>query len=222
MKFYRILPLLDLKEIGDYPQIQDFKTGFDSRRPESCSRISRYDSEVPPLDIDFDGMQLTKKTKLTDFVSASYMSKLTGLLVSESLLSYITSKRIVETLIFPVGLYYKDEKLSAKYFWIHYSKAYPEIIDYKQSKFFLNHSEVKYKDVTISSYQDYLKKQEASQYTIDSKYLVLMKEYLKDFDIFRIGIIKSETYITEEIKEEMVAKKFTGMVYEPVDYIIVE
>jgi len=46
MRIYKIAPSLDLKEVGDYPQIQDFKSEFDSRHPESCSRTGRYNSEV--------------------------------------------------------------------------------------------------------------------------------------------------------------------------------
>lgn len=222
MKFYKIEPCLDLREIGDFPQVQNFKSGYDSRRPESCSRIGRFDSEVPAIDFDFDGMQLTNKAKLTDYLCASYMSNLSGLLVNNSLLSFMQSKRVVDNLVYPVGLYRNDQKLPDKYFWIHYTRTYPEFINFKDSRFFLNHSEAKYKEVIIHSHVDYLEKQDASQYIIDSKHLVIKTEFAKEIDFLRIGVIKYETYVNEKVKNEMDIRGFTGMTYELADYLIFE
>ena len=222
MKFYIFKHSLSIPDVGVFPQVQDFKSGYDNRRPESCSRISRYESEVPLLNFDFDGMQLKSKAKLTDYLTASYMSDLSGLLVSGYLCSYIKSKRIVENIIYPVGLYSNNEKLSNEYYWIHYTKTYPEIINYKQSKFFLNHNEAKYKEIIIESNEDFVMKQEGSEYIIDSRYLVLKKEITEQFDFLRIGVVKNATYVTEAVRDEMIAKGFTGIVYEPADYLIVE
>ena len=222
MRFLKLSTSLNLKEIGDYPQIQTFKKGYDSSRPESCSRISRYDSEVPALTFDFDGMQLTKTAILTDCLNASYMSTLTGLLINDSFRSFISSKRIVENMIYPVGLYRGDEKLPNKYSWLHYTKIYPEMINYKLSHFFLNHSEANFKQIPISSYEEYLREQGITEFIIDSTYLVLRRNIASSFDILRIGVIKYETYVTEEVKDEMVANGFTGLVYEPADFLVID
>ena len=42
MKYFKLETSLNMKEIGNYPQIQDFKKGYDVDKKESCSQIARY------------------------------------------------------------------------------------------------------------------------------------------------------------------------------------
>lgn len=223
MKYYKIEFSLDKKVIGDYPQIQKFKKGYNPNRQESCSQISRYYFGIKPdVAVDFNCLELSSKAKLTDYVSASYLNALTGLLISRELYDYLLELRIPEHSFYQAYVYQKDVLITNNYVWIHFINSYPELIDYPKSEFFLDHSEANYKEISVSSFTEYEKVQNKVRYKVNAKKLVLKKELVSKFDVLRIGVVRSEIFITEAVKDEMIAKGFTGIVYEPADYLIVE
>lgn len=222
MKFYKLKFSLDLKEIGDYPQIQNFKKGYNPNRRESCSQISRYFfGKSPDVEIDFDCLKLSTRAKLTDYVSCSYLSQLTGLLVSNELYKFLSALKMPTHISYAAPIYKKDETHFSDFKWVQFTKSYPEIIDYQTSEFYLDHSDVCYKKITINSYPEYKVAQDNVQYKINAKKLVLKRTILNEFDVVRIGIVCNEIYITEVIKDEMVTKEFTGIAFEPADNLLV-
>lgn len=220
MNYFKLDSDIDIKVIGAYPQIQKFKTGYDSSRPESCSRIGRYISETPVIPFDFDGPALENKAKLTDYISASYLSDLTGLLISNRLHEFITKQRIVDYIEYPVKIYRENKPIPGSYSWLHYNKSYPEFIDFSKSQFYFDHPESGFKEISIKSYEVYLQEKARSNYIIESKRLGLKKALVNEFDIIRIGVIKGATYVKEDVKIKMHAEGFTGITFEPVSYLI--
>lgn len=224
MKYFKLDSSSRIKDVGDFPQIQKFKNGYDYGRRESCSQISRYFfGKKPDIEIDFDGLELSKKAKLTDNLSASYLNELTGLLVSKNLYDFFSSLRTAEYLIYSTSIYQNGSILSKDYKYLHYIRSYPEMINYAASAFFLNHSDVNYKNIQINSFAEYDHENEKSRYIIKAKKLVSRKEMANEFDVLRIGlVVNAHTYITDGIKDEMVAKGFTGMTYKAADFLVVE
>lgn len=222
MKYFKLEYSLDKREIGDYPQIQKFKKGYDQHKPESCSQIGRYYFGIKPdVEIDFDCLQLTGKAKPTDYVSSSYLNSLTGMLISPDLNKFLSHLRLPDHISYSTGLYQKDQLISNGYKWIHFIKSYPETVSFVNSEFFLDHPEAGYKKIFIKSFAEYQEKQAKISYKINSQKLVLNSKYVSRFDVLRIGVVKNETYVTESLKDEMIAKRFTGLVYEPADYLII-
>jgi len=223
MKYFKLDFSLDKREIGNYPQIQNFKKGFDDDKKESCSQIARYYfGKKPDLEIDFDCLELAKKARLTDYVSSSYLNSLTGLLVSDNLFSFFSGLRLVSYISYKAPIYQKGNLLSADYRWIHFIEKYSEMINYPESDFFLDHPEARFKKLLIRSFAEYKIEEDKTQFAINSKRLVLKKEHADKFDVLRIGVVKNETYVTEIVKNEMINKGFTGMVYESADHLIVD
>jgi len=214
---------LDLKEIGDYPQIQNFRKGYNPNRRESCSQISRFFfGKKPDVEIDFDCLEMATKAKLTDYVSCSYLSQLTGLLVSNKLFKFLSALKMPDHISYAAPIYQKGETLSSDYKWVHFTGFYPEMINFPASNFYLDHSEVNYKELSINSLLEYNAAQNNIQYKINAKKLVLKQEVAYASDILRIGSVRNETYISEVIKNEVITQGFTGMVFEPADYLVVE
>lgn len=223
MKYYKLEFSLDKKEIGDYPQIQKFKKGYNPNKQESCSQIARYYFGIKPdVVVDFNCLELSTKAKLTDYVSASYLNALTGLLISRRLYDFLSSLRIPEHIFYQTHVYQKDVLIADNYLWMHFIKSYPELIDYSKSDFFLDHSEANYKKIPITSFAEYKEVQDKVRYKVNAKRLVLEKGFVSRFDVLRIGVVRNETFVTEAVKDEMIAKGFTGLVIEPADYLIVE
>jgi hypothetical protein len=222
MKYFKLESSLNKKEIGNYPQIQDFKKGYDDDRKESCSQIARYYfGKRPDVEIDFDCLELANKARLTDYISSSYLNSLAGLLVSDNLFSFFSGLRVVSYISYKAPIYQKGNLLSADYRWIHFIERYSEMINYPESDFFLDNSEVRRKKISIRSFAEYENEQDKAQYAINSERLVLRKEIAEKFDVLRIGVVRDETYVTETVKNEMINKGFTGIVYRPADYLIV-
>lgn len=223
MYYYKLEFSLEKQEIGDYPQVQKFKKGYDSNRKESCSQIARYYFGMKPdIEIDFNCLELSNKARLTDYVSSSYLNALAGLLISQRLYDFFLGLRLPEYISYQAYIYQKEKLVSDSHLWAHFVKSYPEIIDYSKSNFFLDHSEVNYKKVAISSINDYKDLQNRVRYKVNTDKLVLKKVFADKFDVLRIGVVRNETYVTESVKNEMIAKGFTGLVFEPADYLIIE
>ena len=223
MKYFKLETSLNKKEIGNYPQIQDFKKGYNDDKKESCSQIARYYfGKRPDVEIDFDCLELANKARLTDYISSSYLNSLTGLLVSDNLFSFFSGLRLVSYISYKAPIYQKGNLLSADYRWIHFIEKYSEMINYPESDFFLDHSEARFKKLLIRSFAEYKKEEDKTQFAINSKRLVLKKEHADKFDVLRIGVVKNETYVTEIVRNEMINKGFTGIVYESADYLIVD
>jgi hypothetical protein len=220
MKYFKIDYTTDLKVIGDFPQIQTFIKGYDSNRDNSCSRIGRYISEIPTIPFDFDGLELAKSAKLTDYISASYLSILSGLLITKVLYDFLGKLRVVNYLRYPVKIYSGGELITDEYTWLHYSRSYPEFIDFEKSEFYLDHPEVNYKKLSLKTYESFLEEKAHSNYIIESKRLVLKKGLASQLDVIRLGVIKGASYVTEVVKDEMCDRGFTGIVYEQAEYLI--
>ena len=223
-KYYHLDRTLDTKIIGNYPQMQNFVKGYDSDRLESCSKIARYYcARIPDKQLDFDGLELAKRAKLTDYTHAAYLSSVCGLLVSPGLFNYFKELHMVDYITYDAKIYQKNSnEVFATYKWIHYTKDYPGMIDYAKSYFYEDHPKPSYKRLHIKSFEEYKVTQERVQYMIDAKQLVLKKEIINQYDVLRIGVIKSETYVTETVKKQMEEKGFTGIEFKPADYLVVE
>jgi len=223
MRYFKLEFSLDKKEIGEYPQIQKFKKGYNANKQESCSQIARYYfGKRPDVEIDFDGLELANKAKLTDYLSSSYLNALTGLLVSDNLYNFFSGLQMASHISYLSRIYQKGDLISENYRWVHFIESYPEIINYSKSDFFLDHSEVNFKKLSIRSFVEYKNEQEKVRYKINSHRLLLKKELAIKFDILRIGVVKNETYVKETVKNEMVNHGFAGIVYEPADYLILD
>lgn len=219
--FYKIEPSIEISVVGDFPQIQKFKKGYNMNRRESCSQIARYFfGKKPDVQVDFDGLQLSNKAKTTDYLSSSYLNNLTGMLVSSGLFNYLTSLKIPEFIKYRATIYKKEQILAEDFYWIHFIKSYPELINFSESSFFLNHSEVKFKDIYINDILEYTQKQSSVAYKIEAKRLVLHKGAI-NFDLIRIGIIENRLLVTEEIMRDLVSKNFMGFQFNPADNIVI-
>ncbi|HVG17078.1 MAG TPA: hypothetical protein VM935_19050 [Chitinophagaceae bacterium] len=223
MKYYKLEFSLDKKEIGDYPQIQKFIKGYNPNKQESCSQIARFYFGIKPdVEVDFNCLGLSSKAKLTDYLSASYLNALTGLLISRKLCDFLSGLRIPDNISYQAHVYQNEKLISDNYLWMHFINSYPELINYSKSDFFLDHSEANFKKVDITSFDEYKALQDKVRYKVNSNKLVVKKEFDDRFDLLRIGVVRNETYVTEIVKDEMVAKEFTGIVFEPADYLVVE
>lgn len=223
MKYYLLSHTLDLKIIGAFPQIQTFIKDYDSDRVESCSKIGRYYcGQIPEKRIDFDGLELAKKARLTDYTIAAYLNDLCGLLVSQDLYNYLKELHMVDYITYDAKIYQKNShEAFATYKWIHYTRNYPEMIDYKKSHLYEDHHNPTYRKLPVGSYEEYLSMREKVNYVIKPVRLVLRKEMAGQYDVLRVGVIKSETYVIEAVKKR-IEMSFTGIEFKPADYLVVE
>ena len=207
-----------MKEIGNFPQIQKFIKNYDDDKENSCSNIARYSiDEKTKLAFDFDGLQIGKKTILTDYMSCSYLNSLAGLLISKRFFEFIKSCKFPEYECFNVKIYQNETYIDNEYYWIHYIKKYPELINFNKSIFFINHPEANYKILNIKSNDELYRFQKSINYLIDFKHMVLNKDVLSEFDFFRLGTIDGETYINDNMKKKMIDFGINGLVYIPVE-----
>lgn len=223
MTYYKIQFSLDKKEVGDFPQIRELKKGYNSTKKESCSQISRYYFGIKPdVQIDFDCLELSIKAKLTDLLSSSYLNMLTGLLISRKVYDYFLSLRVPEHICYSALVYQKDQIIADNYLWMHFTGNYSQIIDFSKSQFYLDHSDANYQILKIKSLSDFEAMQSRSSYKINARQLYLKKDIALQFDIMRLGIVRNDIFITDAVRQEMIARGFSGITYEYVDYLIVE
>ncbi|MBT3421881.1 MAG: hypothetical protein HOD63_15870 [Bacteroidetes bacterium] len=216
MKYYRLIESTNLKEIGIYPQVIDHKKDYDEDKLDSYMLTNKFPSELPCINFDFDGLLLNNRSKYTDLVSSSFLNSLIGLIISSQFLKIVENFKTVDYKLFNACLYFK--KMRVQYYWMHYTSELTEYIDFENSVFRLKTSEGR-KEVLLKSIDDYfeLRNSIKSWSIVKPTKLSLFKQMDYSYDLFRIGLIDSNTYVSERLKDEFAKNNITGVEFEDTD-----
>ncbi|MEY5047431.1 MAG: hypothetical protein RLZZ175_790 [Bacteroidota bacterium] len=146
---------------------------------------------------------LPKNKKLTDFISAGFLSNY-GFLVSEKALNIILKFNIGNYKTYNVDVIHKDE-LYYNYYLFVFKNDLSNYIDFKTSQFFYQEEYLDFesrKPLSINSEEDYMQFSETEREYIHAKSFSL-KGNLKP-DLFSIDkFIFGDTFISKNLIEEL-------------------
>lgn len=214
MNYYRFQESVDLKVIGDYPQVQLINTKYEqlTRKNNKILVFDLKDHKVSPKysSLTFKGLEM-KKGKITDIISTILFSN-TNFVISPNICekleqAYFLDKEQIQILQYPVEIN-KDGKI-IEYGILHIVPLpIEEYIDFENSIFVAHFKELE--NVGFTDFNDFKNKHESDHRwsTVWGK-LVKFKKPL-DLDIFSLGKIRQRTYVSEKFKNWFEDNGFTG------------
>ncbi|WP_412560841.1 hypothetical protein [Winogradskyella sp. MIT101101] len=164
-------------------------------------------NDVPKTLPEIGQMELYKSSKLTDFISGSFLEQY-GLMVNDKTLKLLTKFKIGNYNHFPFEVIQNGEILS-NYNFLRNSASMENYIDYQKSKFYIQKGLLQFdtrEDVDINSLDDInklVKKVAGQDIYIFASELTVTKEF-PNYDLFKAGIYGVRgIYISEKLKEAL-------------------
>lgn len=210
-EYYILKPAVDTPETGNaYPAAESYDD-YDFNAPNSVHKLNFR--EFPDFEPDIR-FKLAKGAKLTDMLSQAAISAY-GFLINEKLKNAFEHFKIVPHKYYPATV--EDHKGNFhQYFWMQLVwEDWKNIIDWKNSNFFIRRVSKNLGPIDISSYDDFLskKKELGAVKMIDFEKITLKSKI--EFDLFTQ--LKSDIYSTKPLKEYTEHNSFSG-----VDFSIAE
>lgn len=218
MKYFRIVPSSDRKEVGDFPQVQEgiYQKDWDSPNAFSMINFKRVtdNTEVPFC-------KLSTKAKLTDLISTIFVSKP---LISDGFKKLIETYKIKGVEFVQTKIQVKG-KFGADYWFINPYEASYQFLNFEESRFEVLTNDVIFRQVVsqclFSSVEELRKAFEVDQHLalekgINHTPLLITKMVIDqstDVDFFSIGnTSEGLTFIVSgRLKEEIGRLKLTGI-----------
>lgn len=142
------------KEVGNvFPQVDCIN--------QELAHAIKFDAFLPNLDTEIL-FKLEPKAKLTDVLSQGAIAA-HGLLVNRKVIDIFASFNLMKHKYYKCLV--KDKKDNThEYFFLHLADNFTEKIDYEKSIFYSTRSTFRQEEIKISSYEDYLKKQNLNNF----------------------------------------------------------
>lgn len=209
--YYILKPAVGTTETGNaYPAVESYGD-YDFNAPNSVHKIKF--NEFPDFSPDIR-FKLAKGAKLCDMMGQATINA-NGFLISDKLRLVLEKANIVPHKFYPATIEAKN--IFYKYYWIHLVwEEGKKLIDYSNSIFYKQKFSNSLGYLKINSESDYIN----TKSEIGSKYMIgFEKLRLKELPPFDMMIVpfKTDIFISEKMKADLSA--FTGLIYEPMNYI---
>lgn len=209
-----------------YPQIQKMSPEYDYAAKNSVHALSREYQNLPEFVPNLDYFVLDNKSTLTDLLSVSVAHQ--GLLISSKLKNIFEKFSLPTHKYFPAKVKYK--KLFYNYYWIHIICDLTDLVDYKNSKFFIYYNychNLGY--ININSKEDFLQKKDkikkdniGKTITIWAEKIHFTDKFKHQIDLFEITQFDANYYISERLKTAIIHNSISGTQIIPAENIITE
>ncbi|WP_133162599.1 imm11 family protein [Flavipsychrobacter stenotrophus] len=173
----------------------------------SVSKLSRCYDRLPAFIPDLDSFILSSKALLTDILSTSLINR--GLIVSNRVKEILEKCLLPEHAFFPIGLYYKNERIE-NYFWFHLISDFVDNIDFEKSTFYLKDYNID-EAITINSEVELRKIMKTKSITANIKSDNVVLKNKINFDLFKIGTFDINIYISDKLKNVFNEQQITGI-----------
>ena len=163
-------------------------------------------SELPPLIF-----LMEKESKLTDFISQSYLSA-QGLLVSEKVYSIVKSYKLFNFQV--ARAIVRKENNDYSYYWLHPREDCVNFLNFTSTGFYIIDiiTDEEY-SIKIRDYKHYVDKRfslSGLKKLIPFENNIYMDKSLAEYDICLFTLNSSEFYISDKLKEELEKNNVTG------------
>jgi hypothetical protein len=210
-EYFIIKPAVGTLETGmAYPAVESYDD-YDFNATNSVHKLNYR--EFPDFEPDIR-FKLAKGANLTDMLSQAAISA-HGFLINEKIKTAFEQFKIVPHKYYPATIEDHEGNIH-QYFWLHLVwEDWKNIIDWKNSSFFIRRVSKNLGSIDISSYDDFLsKKKELGVVKMIDFEKVTLKSKI-EFDLFTQ--LKSDVYSTKPLKEYTEHNSFSG-----VDFSIAE
>ena len=158
--------------------------------------------------------ELERDAILTDVISPSNISA-KGFLINSKTKQLFDKYEIMEHKYFFATVYFKEKKFD--YYWLHFIDINDKLlkdIDYNSSNFFIADLVFsKIENITIYSYEDYLK----AKMNLSMRYIraekLMSKPMIKSkrCDLFYLDELASDLFISKSLKKDIEANNISGV-----------
>ena len=221
MKFYKLDTACATKETGAFfPQITRMKADYDYDAENSVHNFRKNSSNEDNFEVNpnFDSLIMNGKSKVSDLLSESVVSG-NGFLVSNRFKELLLSFNLPKNKFYPVKIIKNKNIIIENYFWFEISLQNRQLtlIDFKKTSFRVTKNYSRrdiVEEISIDSIEDFnvkrtkLKSDFGQSFAIMAYNMVLLKK--PEFDIFNIGLINHDFYISEDLKQAIIDSKITG------------
>jgi hypothetical protein len=207
MKYYLLSPSTNEKEIGAYFQTEGLPKGYTSSwydEPNSMTKLT--DSSLPSFTPNLR-WELKPEALLTDIISAGNITA-TGFLMS------LKAKNIFEKYFLPQHKFHNSELIvnnnTIDYYYLQLIIRDFQDIDLERSSFGITNAfRMKENDVTITSYDDLIEKQESLEFgnVINAEEIFIKNTF---FDLFFFPFIHNDIFASEKLLNDLSDHKITG------------
>ncbi|MEW4925435.1 hypothetical protein [Algibacter sp. 2305UL17-15] len=207
MRLYKISESTNLKITGDFPQSQKMIKGYDYDAPNSSYILYENRNKEINFTPNLDSFLLQKEANKTDVISATPLGGM-GFMVSDKLKDLLTKFNLIDHKYFKASFVHGEKKYN-DYQRLHFiSKLYKKV-EFKSSDFIISGG----KEIDFNNFSDLnLKSKELGvNGEIYAKRLCFKSNILKNLDLFFIGFFDFNTYISENLKNEIELNNITGL-----------
>ncbi len=218
MKYFILRNETDSRIIGKYPQVEELKVDFQKARGDQFAEINNWDenTELP----DFDHFLLKKGAKLTDAINSSFVSIMSGMILSQKAYEIIVNYKLALVESRPAKVYFLGQ--SHRYCFVWYKAAF-DLIDYKNSKFY-TYSTTKQafgNEVAVASAIEFREKNlELLKSGKMEKLYPKIVSVNDNYDFIHLGIT-GHLSCSENLKNHLETEGITGFRFKEVNYSVV-
>jgi len=224
MNYYTLTPSLNNRIVGTYPQVQNVILNCDWENQNFIDNVTFKKTASDPM---VANAIIAKDAHLTDLISCGLTGFSSKLLMSGKLKALIASFRKTGLQFYNTPVRFHNDFVN-DYWVLNPFELNMEFVDYQKSATFLMkdvfHIE---KELTIESYDDYLKLKDALEpkkdvYTIKIENLVLRNDLTEDFFVLEDveGVVKY--YVSDRLKDVIERSGCCGIEFMPSNLILNE
>ncbi|MBL4715988.1 MAG: hypothetical protein JKX95_05085 [Bacteroidia bacterium] len=219
MKYYILSHASDQKVIGEYPQTKPTEAPYQNGLFDPDSRSNLENDKFPEIPPKLD-LELDKKAKLTDIISASNIQAV-GLFINEKVKNILSEFNILNHEFYEGSLSHNGK--TDPYFWLHIVNDSLKGIDFENSIF----AETdlfgdKVNEVRVDSESDwYIKNKECEDMNfLNADKLVFTANFMdRNYDIFLFPYIHHYIIVSERVIQSLEDFKITGYHIKKADFI---
>ncbi|WP_299888931.1 hypothetical protein [uncultured Lacinutrix sp.] len=214
MKYYWLTHSIDNKEIGHYPQCDS---------PKAIGNLRDLDYLKPIKNLITPEPVINPKAKLTTYIKGSYISSSKFLIIKDSFVEFLKDFDVVDFKTWDLKVHYKSEILNNYKLFHMPIPTKDNFIDFEKSDFYLgdiSNWQSNMGKIRINDYSEYINLVESSMKEnkmIKCNKLILNLESAKK-DFFKTARypIGGGYYVSEQLKEAIEEKKYTGMAFKEI------
>lgn len=203
---------IDSNIVGtDFPQAYKFIKGYKPNGTQAIFELYKYKNKFPDFIPDLSGIMLSGRAKLTDFISNSFGA----IIVSPKGKDILQRFNLCSHRFYPCTLHSRGKAYD--YFWLQLISDYSDYVDYKRTTFVVYNFSERQGSIFVESKEEMLKKREeikklyeGTNWTIWGDKIVMNSDFSKDLDLFIISLIDGNTYISEQLHNEIIKNNLTG------------
>lgn len=225
MKYYKFDYCIATKDVGlQYPQVCDFIKGYNPE-PEAQGIFALYETYkngFPPQMPDLSGLKLSNGAQFSDFLSQPFTSDI--LLFSENAKNMLDKLHIDGNYrVYPAQVTCLRKKMTCEYFLMQILTNNIRYVDFANSSL-ISKDDKQQRPIQFHSYQDFLDKASTSEnpkkwiHSFRFAKIKMVNEFYElGKDLFQIGTINENWYVSQHFVEAFNEFGLTGIEFEEVD-----